>query len=60
MRYLFRLTPLIASVAALCLAAPIANAQDAGQPPAAAPQAPPAATVRQIDIQYAGPATLSR
>jgi outer membrane protein insertion porin family len=61
MRHLLRLTPLIASVAALSLAAPCASAQTAGSPPpAAAPQAPQTATVRQIDIQYAGPATLSR
>jgi outer membrane protein insertion porin family len=60
MRHLFRLTPLIASVAALCLAAPCAPAQNVEPPATAAPQAPQSATVRQIDIQYAGPATLSR
>ena len=64
MRQLFRLTPLIASMTALCLAAPCASAQTAGMPDAApaaaAPQAPQTAIVRQIDIQYAGPATLSR
>jgi len=51
MKNLFRLTPLLA---ALCLWLPGARAQTA------APQAPPAPIVHQIDIQYAGPATLSR
>ena len=61
MRHLFRLTPLVASLAALSLCVPCASAQTAPPPPAAAvPQAPQAPTVRQIDIQYAGPATLSR
>jgi len=56
MRHLFRLTAIFLTFfAAFVMALPQAGAQTA--PP---PQAPPAPTVRQIDIQYAGPATLSR
>jgi len=52
MRHLFRLIPLLALV---CLCVPGVQAQTpAAQPPQQAP------IVRQIDIQYAGPATLSR
>ena len=61
MRYLFRLTLLAATLAALFLSVPGASAQTA--PPGIlprAPEAPQAPIVRQIDIQYAGPATLSR
>jgi outer membrane protein insertion porin family len=57
MRQLFRLTLLAAMLAALVVSVPGARAQLA---PPAAPQAPQAPIVRQIDIQYAGPATLSR
>jgi len=61
MRHYFRLTLLIATIAVLSLSLPGgASAQTAPLLPAAAPQAPQAPTVRQIDIQYAGPATLSR
>jgi outer membrane protein insertion porin family len=59
MRHSFRLTPLLATLALLLLSGPGAITQTAPlstAPPGAA-QAP---TVRQIDIQYAGPATLSR
>src|SRR5580698_10747421 len=55
MRLLFRLTLILALFSAVCIAPRVANAQTA--PPPEAPQAP---IVRQIDIQYAGPATLSR
>ncbi len=55
MRNFYRLTPLLATLAALLLSHPAARAQTA--PPAQAAQAP---IVRQIDIQYAGPATVSR
>ena len=58
MRYLFRLSPALALVAILLLAGPASRAQTA--PPSAVPEAPQAPVVRQIDIQYAGPATLSR
>jgi outer membrane protein insertion porin family len=61
MSHFFRLTPLIATIAVLSLSLPGgASAQTAPLLPAGAPQAPQAPTVRQIDIQYAGPATLSR
>jgi outer membrane protein insertion porin family len=57
MRHLFRLTLLAATLASLFVSVPRASAQTA---PPAAPQAPEAPIVRTIDIQYAGPATLSR
>ena len=55
MRHPFRLTLLLARFAAFLLVVPGARSQTA--PP---PQAPETPIVRQIDIQYAGPATLSK
>jgi len=55
MRHLFRLTPILGTLAAFLVSLAGASGQTA--PPPQAPQAP---IVRQIDIQYAGPATLSR
>jgi outer membrane protein insertion porin family len=60
MRHLFRLTLLAATVAALFVSVPGASAQTAPPAGLGAPEAPQAPIVRQIDIQYAGPATLSR
>jgi len=57
MRHFFRLTFLLAAVAGLLLSIPGASGQLA---PPVAPEAQQAPIVRQIDIQYAGPATLSR
>jgi outer membrane protein insertion porin family len=57
MRHLLRLIPSLATLAALCLSLPAASAQTAPPPP---PQAGPAPIVRKIEIQYAGPKTLSR
>jgi outer membrane protein insertion porin family len=54
MRHPFRLTCLLALIAALFIAVPGTLAQTAP------PQAPQTPIVRQIDIQYAGPATLSK
>ena len=59
MRQLARLLPLLAILAALPVAVPSAGAQTA-PPQAVNPEAPQTAIVRQIDIQYVGPATLSR
>jgi outer membrane protein insertion porin family len=60
MRHFFRLTPVVpATLAALFLSAAGARAQEAAPPPPQAQQQQ-APIVRQIDIQYAGPATLSR
>jgi outer membrane protein insertion porin family len=67
MRPILRLTPLaphalapyVATLAALLLCIPGARAQTPAAPPPL-PQAQEAPIVRQIDIQYAGPATLSR
>jgi outer membrane protein insertion porin family len=65
MRYLFRLTPFVAIIAALGFYTARVAAQTSAPtlplaPAPAAPQAQQAPIVRQIDIQYAGPATLSR
>ncbi|MGA3171902.1 MAG: outer membrane protein assembly factor BamA [Chthoniobacteraceae bacterium] len=55
MTHFIRLTPLLAILAALSIPLTAVRAQTAA--PAGAPEAP---IVRQIDIQYAGPATLSK
>jgi len=60
MRHPFRLTQFLTILAALFLCLQGASAQTAPPQPIQPAQAPQAPIVRKIDIQYAGPATLSR